>query len=59
MPTATMPDSSLRENPSVWVMGRKNGPMPMRNPTVSSVSTVAAPTMFQPKYQLPGPCLST
>src|SRR5690606_10046911 len=33
-------------------MGRNKGPTPMRMPTVSSVSSVAAATMFQPKYQL-------
>jgi hypothetical protein len=32
-------------------MGRKNGPMPRRMPTVIMVSRVAAATMFQPKYQ--------
>src|SRR6478609_1953526 len=58
MPTATMPDSRLRENPSPSAMGRKNGPMPMRRPTVNRVSTAAAPTMFQPKYQPPDSCLS-
>jgi hypothetical protein len=32
-------------------MGRKNGPIPNRIPTVSSVSRDEAATIFQPKYQ--------
>ncbi|KAG1335910.1 hypothetical protein G6F61_014983 [Rhizopus arrhizus] len=58
MPIATMPESKLRENPSPSAIGRKNGPMPMRRPTVNRVSTAAAPTMFQPKFQPPDSCLS-
>src|SRR5690606_9791715 len=49
---ATMADSRLRVNPRSSAMGRNKGPTPMRMPTVSSVSNVAAATMFQPKYQL-------
>ena len=51
MPTATMLASSLRLKPGSAVIGRKNGPMPRRMPTDSSVRQAAAATMFQPKYQ--------
>jgi hypothetical protein len=53
MPTATIEASRLRLNPRSLAIGRKNGPMPSRSPTDSNVSTVAAPTMFHPKYHLP------
>ncbi|MNT00661.1 hypothetical protein D3C72_1351000 [compost metagenome] len=53
-----MPDNRLRENPKPSAIGRKNGPMPMRRPTVNRVRTAAAPTMFQPKYQPPDSSLS-
>src|SRR5690606_33225479 len=53
MPIATMPASRLRLKPRSEAMGRKNGPMLMRRPTVNNVRMDAAATMFQPKYQRP------
>src|SRR5690606_11740663 len=48
-----IPARTLRLKPRSSAMGRKKGPMPMRKPTVSMVSTAAAATIFHPKYQLP------
>jgi hypothetical protein len=50
---ATMPASKLRLKPKSSAIGKKNGPMPIRMPTVNRVSSEAPATMFQPKYQLP------
>src|SRR5690606_40192035 len=52
MPTATILANMLRLKPRSSAMGRKNGPMPMRRPTVSKVRIADAATMFQPKYHL-------
>jgi hypothetical protein len=51
MPTATMLASRLRLKPRSWAMGRKKGPKLNRTPVDMRVSTAAAATMFQPKYQ--------
>src|SRR5690554_2043981 len=50
MPTATILASRLLLKPRSSAMGRKNGPMLMRRPTVSKVRMAEAATIFQPKY---------